>query len=166
MDPELAAMQKIADLLTDLDTEARQRVISWAADKFSLSLPRNQSFASPIIDLADKEPAGQKGAFKDFAEFFHALDPKDYGERALAAAFWLSLENDGEAFGAQAANNLLKNTGYQVANITDSLSQNIREKPALVIQIKKSGSSRQARKLYKITDAGRRKIKSLIGSET
>ena len=49
---------------------------------------------------------------------------------------------------------MLKDLGHRASNITDALSSAMKEKPALIIQVKKSGSARQARKLYKLTDAG------------
>ncbi|MES0045952.1 MULTISPECIES: hypothetical protein [unclassified Mesorhizobium] len=167
MDPELTAMQNLARALSEMDAEAQKRVILWAAARFSVVIENSGNAAgksSAPRDGAESKTAG--ATFADFAELFHAVDPKDHGGRALVASYWLSTQNDGEPFASQAANSLLKDIGYHVLNITDALSQCIREKPALVIQIRKSGNSRQARKLYKITDAGKRKVQSLIADSS
>jgi hypothetical protein len=37
------------------------------------------------------------------------------------------------------------------------------QKPALVVQLKKSGSTKQARKKYKLTTAGKKAVEQLIG---
>ncbi len=69
-------------------------------------------------------------------------------------------------FASQAINSLLKNLGYQVGNITDAITQCMREKPASIIQTRKSGSTKQSRKEYKMTEAGRRKVLSMLSLTT
>jgi DNA-binding PadR family transcriptional regulator len=59
----------------------------------------------------------------------------------------------------------LKHIGYGVVNITDALNQLISDRPSFVIQLTKSGSSKQARKTYKITDAGMRRVSEMLGAE-
>jgi hypothetical protein len=157
MDAELAAMQSLAEVLGGLDKPAQERVLGWAISRFALSCSTS---ASPK-GLQANSGIERSTSFTEFAELFHAMNPSDNGAKALAAAYWLS-RGDGEAFTAQAANGLLKDMGYHVPNITDALTQCMKEKPATIIQTRKSGSSRQARKLYKLTDAGRRKVSSLI----
>ena len=151
---ELEAMKKVSDALEDLDEGARVRVLSWAVSKYSVVVAANAVGKAPPHS-ADESQHG------DFADLFHAALPQSHAERALVAAFWIAQES-GEPFQSQSLNALLKDLGYQVANITDALSQNMRERPALVVQTKKSGSTRQARKTYKITDAGMRRVKSMM----
>jgi hypothetical protein len=159
MDPELQAMQKIADALTELSDEARRRVIHWAAARYEVSTGITiKEAASPDSTSNNAE----RSPFADFADLFYAADPNDNSQKALVASYWLSLQNAGEAFPSQSVNSLLKNLGFQIPNITDALSQTMREKPALIIQTRKSGNSKQGRKLYKITDAGLRRVKSMM----
>jgi DNA-binding PadR family transcriptional regulator len=49
-----------------------------------------------------------------------------------------------------------------VSNITTALSSLIERKPQLVIQTRKSGNSKQARKRYRLTDAGIRAVERMI----
>lgn len=159
MDTELDAMQKLATALSDLDPEARQRVLDWVAAKFGLSVGNARKSTESSVRANE---ASDPTDFVDFADLFYAAGPQSHAERSLVAAYRLA--SAGDAFPSQAINSLLKDLGFQIPNITDALSQNMREKPALVVQIKKSGSTRQARKLYKITDAGIRRVKTMIQS--
>lgn len=52
-----------------------------------------------------------------------------------------------------------------MGNITDSLDALKEEKPALILQLKKSGISKQARKTYKLTQEGAKRIRQLIDKE-
>ena len=157
MDPELEAMQRISEAVSPLDDGARTRVILWLASKFGVDVQGGQrSSATPSNGAAPSTPAGGR----DFADLFFSMDPKNHGQKALVAGYWLSLTEPG-GFTAQAANGLLKNLGYQIPNITDALSKNMREKPALIVQVRKSGSNQQSRKQYRITDSGRRLVEAI-----
>jgi hypothetical protein len=52
-----------------------------------------------------------------------------------------------------------------VSNITEALDTLKNQKPALVLQLKKSGTTVQARKTYKVTNEGARRIRQLMRSE-
>lgn len=156
MDPELEAMQRALAAIENLDPAGRMRVAEWLAGKVGVPVK------SPVVDKS-LEPA--QDSFADFADFFHATDPQSNAERALVGAYWLTTQS-AEPFGSQALNSLLKDLGFQVSNITGALTQNMAEKPALVVQTKKGGSTRQARKLYKITDAGNRRVRTMLERAT
>jgi DNA-binding PadR family transcriptional regulator len=59
-------------------------------------------------------------------------------------------------------NKELKNLGHGVSNITSALDTLMSRKPALVIQTKKSGTSKQARKKYKLTLEGLRAVERMV----
>ena len=59
-------------------------------------------------------------------------------------------------------NTELKHLGYAIPNITDALSSNMRKKPQRVIQLKKSGDSRQATKTYKVTNEGLAYVQGML----
>lgn len=154
-DPEIDAMQKVSGALSGLEESARARVLQWAAAKFNIAGNQQPQGVSQKAEDARGEE------FRDFADLFYAADPQTHAEKALVAAFWLTA-NAGESFPSQAINSLLKDLGFQLANITDALSQNMKEKPALVVQVRKSGNTKQARKLYKVTDAGTKRVNLMI----
>jgi len=55
---------------------------------------------------------------------------------------------------SQAINAQLTRHGLPVPNITRAIESNLRTRPPLMIQKKKLGTTRQARKQYAITQAG------------
>jgi len=56
----------------------------------------------------------------------------------------------------------LKNLGHGVANITRAFNDLKARRPALAIQVQKSGRAKQARKKYKITEAGLTKVRKML----
>jgi hypothetical protein len=79
------------------------------------------------------------------------------------AAFWIQERtNQGADFTAFEANKALRDLGYGVANITSALDDLIEVRPQLVIQLAKAGTSKQARKRYKVTGAGVKKVQELL----
>jgi DNA-binding PadR family transcriptional regulator len=54
--------------------------------------------------------------------------------------------------------------GYTVSNITRAFDSLMLQDPKYVIQVKKSGTSRQARKLYKLTHAGVKRVGEMLNS--
>jgi hypothetical protein len=90
--------------------------------------------------------------FESLAECLAAARPKIDAERALVACAYYQSKNELDDFDAQSVNKQLKHTGQTVANITECMSANIDREPKLIIQLRKSGTTRQARKKYKVTD--------------
>jgi hypothetical protein len=75
------------------------------------------------------------------------------------------IENPQEQdFEAQRVNTLLKHLGLGVGNITRSLESLKSRKPQHVVQLRKSGTARQARKRYKVTAAGRDFVRELTSA--
>jgi hypothetical protein len=161
-DVELDAMKQIAGLLEPLSAEARSRVVSWIVDSLEIGrAPKTE------LRLGNPKPGVSTDfQFGSFAELFHAADPKTEKEKALIAAFWVQRSRGADQFGSQELNTELKNIGYRIGNITDALSQLIAERPNLVIQVAKSGSTKQARKTYKITDAGFRHVSEMLAANS
>lgn len=157
MDEELSAMQAAATAIAGLDDEARKRVIRWLSERFggaAANRPESR-LTSPQMDKSEV-PAPE-----EFGDLFHAVDPSTEKERALTAAYWLRAQGV-QQFPSQDVNSLLRDLGHKVGNITDAMTAAMRERPALVIQMKKSGTAKQARKLYKLTDAGVRWVEGRL----
>jgi hypothetical protein len=165
MQDEPEIMSKIAKLLEPLDTAGRSRVLGWIVSAMNIrALPRMGGGSQAS---ATNEPGSVGDSqFPTFAELFHAAAPSSEKEKALVAACWVQRSSGVDQFSAQQINTELKHIGHRVANITDALSQLIGERPNLVIQLIKSGSSKQARKTYKVTDAGVRRVSEMLNDET
>jgi hypothetical protein len=101
--------------------------------------------------------------FGSFAELFDAAQPKTGYDKALVAGYWLQVCQGADSFDGFSANKELKHLGEGLPNITSSVDTLKAQKPALALQLKKSGKSRQARKVYKVTVAGVRAVEAMIG---
>lgn len=156
-DRELAAMAALAAALEDLEPAERKRVLGWGASKF---------LGEPLPAASFKQAGpGSEEAEDTLAEFFARISPRTEKEKALVVAYWMQFKEGVTEFVSQDANGRLKDLGYPIKNITDALSQLQSENPKRVVQLRKSGSSRQARKTYKVTDAGRRSVESMVTGE-
>lgn len=171
MDPlaELDALRKVAEALSGLDDEAVQRVLTWAADRFGAKLVTPKSAAKVKSDEADVETdtgaEDEAPTFEDVATFFSCAAPKTDADRALVVGYWVQYHVGAAEFEAFTINKELKNLGHGVGNITDALDRLKSRKPQLVIQTKKSGTSRQARKKYKLTNAGKLAVEAMLAGE-
>lgn len=174
MDPELEAMQSLVSALTPLDPEARQRVISWAAARFELTLvAKTNEKVMARADLDESEPKdfaaaslGLTATYETLAEVFAEASAGTNGQKALVVGYWLQSREGMTELDSQRINKELKHLGYGVANITTAMDELKSGKPAYAIQLKKSGSSRQARKKYKITDAGMKVVDAVLRGES
>ena len=167
-DEGFIAMRVAYDALEPLEQGARERVFSYVGQRLGLVLQQ-----SPAVEVADiSDPAKGRGRrgdafeFAELGELFDAFDPKTDVEKALVAAFWCVEIEGEESFDSQRLNSMLKNLGHGVANITRALGGLSGQKPALVIQTRKSGTSRQARKTYKITRSGVELVRERISKQS
>ena len=80
--------------------------------------------------------------------------PETMAERALLGAFVLARGRPDRTVTSQAINAELKRNGLPVPNITRAIESNLRARPPLMVQKKKMGTTRQARKQYALTQEG------------
>jgi hypothetical protein len=159
---ELDAMKKIAAALEPLDDAARARALQWALSRFRTSkslLPSDQPASPRGGEIASETLTS--GEYANFAELFDAANPVTERDKALVAAYWTQICENVSAFPAQSLNGLLKDLGHGIGNITEALTALKNEKPALVLQLKKSGTSRHARKTYKLTSVGAKRVATM-----
>jgi len=164
-DHEITAMARISEVLTGLDEAATGRIIRWAAERYGVQLQTDlntrgsSNKGAKNSDAADVE-------FEDVASLFDQANPRTESEKALVVGYWLQKFRGQAALDAQQINMELKHLGHRVKNITDALSSLMNRKPSLVMQIHKSGSTRQARKKYKLTTAGLRKVEDMLSGKS
>jgi hypothetical protein len=162
---EITAMKAVAEALGKLDPEATARVVRWAAERFAVGLgggTRRLSGGGPgDVDSHLGDTGVER--FKSLADLYTAASPSTDMDRALVAGYWFQFSQGQEDFAAQTVNSALKDLGHRVANITVAFNNLKSQKPALVVQLKKSGTTRQARKKYKLTTAGKTAVEQLIG---
>lgn len=168
LDPEFAAMQAIFAALDPLEDEARSRVLAYIASRLEIDFrAKTKATGEPeTADDAQAEEASSEAVgapkFATFAQLFDAADPKSNSDKALVAAYWFQVCQGQESFNSQEINKELKHLGHGVANITSAIDTLKAQKPALMLQTKKSGTSQQARKLYMVTAAGIKVVEGMI----
>jgi hypothetical protein len=160
---EIEAMKKLAAALEPLDDAARARALQWAVSRYRTGrLPVVINTGAYPDMTGDGDSGAQLSPFETFAHLFEAANPKTESEKALIASYWAQVCENQASFAAQTLNTQLKDLGHRVGNITEALSALKADKPALILQLKKSGTSRQARKTYKLTQEGIRRVKTML----
>jgi hypothetical protein len=161
IDIETKAIGEIALIVDGLKEDQRGRVMRYILERFNLT--GTQSLAKrALVGSGAGKPQGAPSEFGDFASLVDACNPDTDSTRALVAGYWLQVCQGGQSFDGQSANKELKHLGHASTNITMALGALISQKPALVLQLRKSGNTKQARKLYKVTEAGVRRVKHMM----
>jgi len=168
-DLELEAMAAISRALGSLreeDPPAVERVLRWAYDRYGPAGPERRELAEAEPGRP-REPTGGASAVapmgpQDVHELLEAVQPADTQERILAAAYWYQVVEEQPVLAALQLNAVLRNAGHGVANITRAVNPLISARPQLMLQVRKHGTSRQARKEYKLTREGIARVRGLI----
>lgn len=160
---EGAAISGVSKALTPItDQAARDRILAWALSAFG-----SGKVTTPHQGSAGAGASGKKetpAPANDLGEFMEQADPQNQTDRVLVIGSWLQ-KTSPDGFGSQLVNNELKEMGHPIKNITRKLDALIDRKPAYVRQVGKSGRSKQARKKYKLTDAGQKRVTALLRGE-
>ena len=163
-DREIDAMKRIAAVLDEFgdgDSEARARIIQWVAARYGGQSPEHARQAQkPVAPQAQRPEVEQ--TFDDLADLFVAAGPQTDADRALVVSYWLTESRGKGEFTSREVNSELKNLGYPVTNITSVFTSLMKRKPGLAMQTAKTGTSRQARKRYKITRAGHAAVERMV----
>jgi len=146
---EVRALGRVVDAVDGLDPSAVQRVLEWAWKRFVGAAP-------PAPGASARVEHG------DLADLYVAARPATDADKVLVVAYWHQVSAGKENLDAQTIHGDLKNLGYGVSNVTRACSALIREKPQLMIQIKKAGSTRQARKQYRLSAAGLQRVRDKL----
>ncbi len=158
---EVKAIADISEILSQLDQETTRRVLKWANDRFLAKAPN-----AAIIQEAPVDSPAQSTAFSEFHELFDTANPATGLEEVLVAAYWfqeVQKEDDLDSF---QLNKELKNLGHGSGNITRDIDTLMNRSPRLMIQIRKEGTSKQARKRYKLTTEGIRAVQRMLSSNS
>ena len=171
-DPEIIALNTAYTALKELDAEAMARNLNWLATKLGISLstkptsiahlplPTSASPAKNLLDAPDKptEPS-DFGSFATSAEFLSKIHELSAEERVLAVAAYLQNKDPENELTGFSINKELKHIGHGVKNITRPVESLVKSTPQLMIQLRKSGKTRQAKKTYRVTEEGVKAVK-------
>ena len=168
IDAEFSAIQSIFSTLSPLDASARQRVLDYIIARLELPLADKavRVIETPLREAMPSQDSvvGSGQSFDSLAELHDAAQPKTNAHKALVAGYWLQVCQENDTFDSQSANTALKHLGDGLANITAAIDSLKNQKPALALQLRKSGKTQQARKVYKITTAGIKEVENMINS--
>lgn len=163
---ELEAMKAVAEALSALDDEdSRRRVLNWAGDRFGVKIQTQplvnvESPSQHNIPDAAKDP--DEIDFEDVAEMYAVAQPTSDAEKALVVSYWLQYREAYACVDTQKVNTMLKHMGYGVGNITRAFDNLTKTRPQLIVQLRKSGSSKQARKTFKVTTEGKKYVEQML----
>ena len=157
-DQELEAMAAVHSALEPLEGASRSRVLAWANARYPEgAVPALSSVAGP-----PNATATDTLTFGSLGDLFYAAEPENGLEQALVAAYWFQVVSEQPDFGGGEVNDALKHLGHGLTNVTRTLEQLRSKKPSLIMQVAKTGRSRQGRKRYKLTEAGANEVRTML----
>ena len=168
---EIDAIKTISEAFARLDRDAQGRVLSWVSSRFGnqtiadVRLGARGSTASRTLasdDAGEARSTSASGPFNHPAELFESARPRTDAERALVLAYWFQVSQGATSFTSRQVNDELKHIGHGVGNITRALDGLIDCKPALVMQLEKSGKTKQAQKKFRLTHEGLKRVQLLL----
>lgn len=161
MDQEIEAMGQIANALAPLDQDAIRRVLKWAIERYQ---PRQASSSSPIDNpgIIGERTQTLPRTFLSLSELFDAAGTEMGLEKVLVVAYWFQVVQGQEDWDSQSVNTELKHLGHPSSNITRDLDALMLRVPKNVMQVRKQGTSKQARKRYKLTREGIRSVEEML----
>jgi hypothetical protein len=126
----------------------------------------------PSLRHADSPPAGPganpntegEPSRASFDALLERWTPPTQQELSLLGAYYFNTVLGQESVSGADINCVLKDHGRGSKNITQDLGAHITSQPSLILQVKKTGNSRQARKLYKITSPGIKYVETRLNS--
>jgi hypothetical protein len=169
MSKEIEAMGKIEAAVADLEPDEVERVVAWmiayATGRLgaAVSLPNGGGRTGRESEGMRGERAdGEPREFERIGDLMDEANPTSGAHYVLVAAYWLQEVQGNENVTGFQVNNELKNLGNGVSNITEAFDTLKNQRPALARQIAKSGPAKQARKRYRLTEAGIRRVEQMI----
>lgn len=161
---EIKAMTAVAEALKGLSPQPLERVLEWANKHFlGRAAPKAKPAAGTNVVVANDDAVG--GGDQEHVDFPTLLSSARHStrvDRALLAGYYHQVVLGQTDFDGFSLNRELKNAGHASGNITRDLDGLIAKTPQLVIQTRKHGVSKQARKQYRLTTAGVAAAKAMM----
>ena len=159
-DPEIRAISEVTKALGDLTDEQRRNVLLYVNARYGGQLPRLRAQSPSSADADDASLSAEE--YANLGDLFDATDPQTEADRVLVVAWWLQVVKGADSFEAFLVSKELKHLGHPVSNITRAFDSLIKQTPRLVLQVGKTGKAKQARKRYKVTREGIRRVRVML----
>ena len=160
-DLEIEALDTIIKTLEGLDEAQRRNILLYVTARYggrAAGHPAPESSSGHHFGDGAADPA----QFADLGDLFDAANPQSEVDRVLVVAYWKQAVEGADGFEAFGVSKELKHLGHGVPNITRALGVLINQSPKLVLQVAKGGKTRQARKRYKVTREGIRRVQAMM----
>lgn len=176
-DPELIAMSQTFEALKNLDKGQVGRVIRWVKDRFGVldavtelkvptpdqpvvaDTPQPPAAVAPEAPVAaPPEPKGpHKKGLMDYdtvMDLFADAEVKKVSQKILLMAAFLQERQSFKEISSYDINFRLKRLNQGVQNISSSINGLLNRKPEVMVELERSGSSKQARRKFRVTIEG------------
>jgi len=173
-DPEIGAINTCYEILNGLPAPARKRVVNWLAERFGSATEQSSTTTKenePARAEAEGNGAGEVEAGKsladedssqEFATAFSKAKPKTAADKVLFTAWYLSEKMGVKDLTSLRINKMLTHLGHKPTNASAEVRRLIAGKPALMIQMRKQGKSKQARKLLRVSEEGKEAARKML----
>jgi hypothetical protein len=161
---ELGAMAAIEKALAELTDEERVRVLTWAGSRFDVVLKAAKGKKQEETD--DDATPPDPNAVASLAEFYDQASPSSDGEKVLVVGYWYQYREQAQELEAQTLNAQLKHLGHGIGNITRAMGWATDQKPALMVQKRKEGTTKQARKKFVVTNEGKKYVEKMLAKRS
>ena len=152
-------MNAVADALAELSSESIRRVLQWAGQFYQVrgaAAPLTQRSGNGSVETG----AGTVQTFDDVATLFDSANPQTASDKALVVGYWHQVLQGADDLDGYYLNKDLKHLGHPSSNITRDLDSLIARRH--VMQVRKAGSTKQARKKYKLTREGIKAVERML----
>jgi hypothetical protein len=158
---EIEAMRVVASALRNLDPAARDRVLRWTCEKYGgQQMGPGHAVRLSLLRQESPEKSLEDGS-ADLADLYSICHPTTDAEKTLVVSYWLQESQNVSGIDAQKVNTQLKHLGHGVGNITRAFDKLMENRPQLMIQTKKAGTTKQARKTYRVTTEGKNMVEQM-----
>ena len=157
IDEAIELLDRINDAVARYDPSLREKASTVLMERAFGNVPREAGVAGGTPQAAPSS--------SDFSALLEKWRPDTNPKWALLGAYFHTKVKGHETVSGQEINTTLKHYGTTIRNITDALSANIAARPAFILQVSKSGSSRQSRKTYRVTTQGLQYVEARLRGE-
>lgn len=156
---ELKVLNDVRGILSALSKDEQRRSLEWLMDYFDI-YDRDFDF-DDIYDYDDDyefgddiADGGAANAPLTFEGVYNKVEPKTAIQKIVTAAWWLERQEGKESWKSFEVNKLLKSLDVKISSVSGTLAIENKKDDSMIVVLEKSGDSMQARKTFRLSDAG------------